>query len=351
MIRALKIKENLRKEFEKELADYISHKDQNRLRTPATKRERRVFEELILSYGIFLTGEAKERLLEVIGREHKIEEIRKKLKSSNPWRKRIATYQGGEFGLKEIAPLLLEQLKLKDRELLYITARALIKLEDRKYLKEILQAIGEDRSMEKNNVLVLVELVEGDIRDILEEIMEGSDSFLHALALEIYGKRQYMEGVPRIEKMVESPLKEIRIAALKGAAALGDIGDADYFNKIAALKTDEQWEVRAFLAKYLKYVKNGHGIEILGSLMKDSNWHVRTNAANALKEQGEEGLKILVAMMDSEDGFAADKATEVIQKEVIFHGLLDNLEEGTIKNRIVQNMEKELMEVGENIYG
>ncbi len=350
-IQASKREEALWEIVEQELTAYISHQDQNQVSPPVTKRQRRIFEELMLRYENFLTGEAKEGLLKVLGREQKVREIKRKLKSKNPWKKRIATYQGGAFGLREIAPLLVDQLALKDRELLYITARALIKLEDGKYLKEILEAVRKDRSVEKSSVLELVEEVEGNIHDVLEEIMEGNDPFLQALALEIYGKRQYVEGVPWIEKMVTSPRKEIRIGALKGAAALGDMGDRDYFHRLAALETDEQWEVRAFLAKYLKHVKNPRAIAMLENLIQDPNWYVRTNAARGLKAQGKEGLKALVALMDSEDLFAADKATEVIQKEVIFHGLLDDLEEGPIKDRIIEKMEKELMEVGENIYG
>jgi len=349
MIRAARKKEILRAQYEQELMDYMSHQQKDRVTVPAGKWERKVFEELILSYGSFLTGDAKESLLEVIGKEEKIAEITKQLKRENPWEKRIATYQAGEFGLKEVSPLLLEQLETEDRELLYITARALIKMEGRRYVRDIFEAVGKEGAMEKNNILVLVELVEEDIRDLLEEIMRGSNPFLQALALEIYGKRQYMEGVPWMQKMVSRPQKEIRIGALKGAAALGDIGDEDYFHRMAALETDEHWEVRAFLGKYLKHVKNDQAIEILKRLVKDPNWYVRTNAADALDEQGEKGLKTLVELLDSKDRFAVDKAREVIQRKVIFYGLLDRLKEGPVKNRIIQEMEKELMEGRESI--
>ena len=345
-IQALKKEEALLEAFDQELASYISHQNRSFLRAPKTKVEKRIFEELIIKYGNFLTGEAKKKLLEVMGRQGKVQEIQKMLQSNNPWKKRIATYQGGVFGLREIAPVLKEQLKLKDRELLYITAQALIKLEDRKYLRSILEAASKNSSMEKTNVLKLVEGVEEDIRDILEEIMEGSDAFLQALALEIYGKRQYVEGVPWIKKMVKSPLKEIRIASLKGAAALGDIDDEDYFRDLSLLISDNEWEVRAFLAKYLKEVRSQSAIRMLEQLMKDPNWYVRTNAAQGLKEQGKEGIKTLVALMDSQDPFAADKAKEIIQKEVIFHELLDHLEEGPVKEHIIKKMEKQLMEVG-----
>lgn len=62
--------------------------------------------------------------------------------------------------------------------------------------------------MEKNNILTLVELVEEDINDILDEAMAEGNAFLNAIALEIYGQRQYMEAVFWIDKMISSPYKE-----------------------------------------------------------------------------------------------------------------------------------------------
>ncbi|MCC5912252.1 MAG: HEAT repeat domain-containing protein [Clostridiaceae bacterium] len=348
MKRLNKKEEDLREKYEEKLMEYMRHQDKTQLIIPSNKLERKVFQELLLSYSSFLTGNTKELLRNALGKESVIGEIKKNLKSKNPWKKRIATYQAGEFGVNEVSTKLLKQLETNDRELIYITARALIKIGGKTYLKEILREVAKGNKMEKNNILILIEMIDEDIKDTLEVMMLEQNSFINALALEIYGKRQYVEGVKWIKKMVLHSLKEVRIAALKGGYALGDIGDKDYLNRIVALEKDKEWEVRAFLTKFLKNVKTEESINILVRLMKDPNWLVRHNAAIALNKQGERGLRALIELLDSEDRFARDKAREVIHKEIIFHELLSKLEEGSLKNKLLQRIDTTLLEVTEN---
>ena len=154
-----------------------------------------------------------------------------------------------------------------------------------------------------------------------------------------------MEAVFWIDKMISSPYKEVRIASLKAAEALGDIGDNEYINKILSLEFDQEWEVRAFLAKFLKKVKTDNSVEGLKRLMKDMNWFVRYNAANSLAEQGEKGIKALIDLLNSEDKFARDKAKEMIQKEIVFHKLFNDLE-GPLKNKILSQIKLDGIEGG-----
>lgn len=343
-----KKKECLREKYEEKLMSYMIQQDKSQLIMPKNKLERKVFEELQLSYSSFLVGNTKELLKNTIEKESVVKEIKTKLKSKNPWKKRIGTYQAGEFCVNEVTAILLQQLKTNDRELMYVTARALIKLGGKTYLKYVLTQIAKDNRMEKNNILALVDMIDDDIRDILEEMMLEQNLFLNVLALEIYGKRLYMEGIKWIKKKVVHPLKEVRIAALKGGCALGDIGDKDYINRIMVLENDGEWEVRAFLAKFLKNVRNMEAISILVRLMHDPNWYVRHNAANALNEQGKEGLRALIQLLSSEDRFARDKAREILHKELILHKLLSKLEDVDLKNELLQRMDITLLEVTEN---
>ena len=309
-------KEYLEKKYEEQILSYISNHDKSIIIIPRTKLEIRVFRNLLLNYSSLLTGETKELLNDFAAKDSLIADIRKKLLSNNPWKKRIGAYQAGEFGFDEFSEILLKQLKTSDKELFYITSRALIKLGGKLYIKQVLYQAVKEAKMEKNNILTLVELVEEDINDILDEAMTEDNAFLNAIALEIYGQRQYMEAVFWIDKMISSPYKEVRIASLKAAEALGDIGDNEYINKILSLEFDQEWEVRAFLAKFLKKVKTDNSVEGLKRLMKDMNWFVRYNAANSLAEQGEKGIKALIDLLNSEDKFARDKAKEMIQKEI-----------------------------------
>lgn len=348
MVRVDQKKEFLRNKFEYNLKDYMTHRDHNLLIILSTRFERKVFDELFLRHVPYLTAELKQVLISTIGSEQVVDGIKKKLMSKNPWVKKIGTFQAGEFGVKEVNAILLEQLNLKNRELLYVTVRALIKLGGSENLLDILNEVGKENRMEKNNVLILVEMVNQDIRDVLEKVMLGSNTMLQILALEIYGKRQYFEGAKWIKLMVANPLKEIRIAALKGAYDLGDILDEDYFNKIAALEKDDEWEVRAFLAKFLENIKTNEAITILARLIKDSNWYVRNNAAIALVNQGESGLKSLVGLLDSKDRFARDKSREVIQTGIIYEDLLYKLDIETYRGTLMPELETGTLKVNKN---
>ena len=338
-------KEYLEKKYEEQILSYISNHDKSIIIIPRTKLEIRVFRNLLLNYSSLLTGETKELLNDFAAKDSLIADIRKKLLSNNPWKKRIGAYQAGEFGFDEFSEILLKQLKTSDKELFYITSRALIKLGGKLYIKQVLYQAVKEAKMEKNNILTLVELVEEDINDILDEAMAEDNAFLNAIALEIYGQRQYMEAVFWIDKMIFSPYKEVRIASLKAAEALGDIGDNEYINKILSLEFDQEWEVRAFLAKFLKKVKTDNSVEGLKRLMKDMNWFVRYNAANSLAEQGEKGIKALIDLLNSEDKFARDKAKEMIQKEILFHKLFNDLE-GSLKNKILSQIKLDGIEGG-----
>lgn len=338
-------KEYLEKKYEEQILSYISNHDKSIIIIPRTKLEIGVFRNLLLNYSSLLTGETKELLNDFAAKDSLIADIRKKLLSNNPWKKRIGAYQAGEFGFDEFSEILLKQLKTSDKELFYITSRALIKLGGKLYIKQVLYQAVKEAKMEKNNILTLVELVEEDINDILDQAMAEDNAFLNAIALEIYGQRQYMEAVFWIDKMISSPYKEVRIASLKAAEALGDIGDNEYINKILSLEFDQEWEVRAFLAKFLKKVKTDNSVEGLKRLMKDMNWFVRYNAANSLAEQGEKGIKALIDLLNSEDKFARDKAKEMIQKEILFHKLFNDLE-GSLKNKILSQIKLDGIEGG-----
>lgn len=340
-------KEYLEKKYEEQILSYISNHDKSIIIIPRTKLEIGVFRNLLLNYSSLLTGETKELLNDFAAKDSLIADIRKKLLSNNPWKKRIGAYQAGEFGFDEFSEILLKQLKTSDKELFYITSRALIKLGGKLYIKQVLYQAVKEAKMEKNNILTLVELVEEDINDILDQAMAEDNAFLNAIALEIYGQRQYMEAVFWIDKMISSPYKEVRIASLKAAEALGDIGDNEYINKILSLEFDQEWEVRAFLAKFLKKVKTDNSVEGLKRLMKDMNWFVRYNAANSLAEQGEKGIKALIDLLNSEDKFARDKAKEMIQKEIVFHKLFNDLE-GPLKNKILSQIKLDGIEGGIN---
>jgi HEAT repeat protein len=70
---------------------------------------------------------------------------------------------------------------------------------------------------------------------------------------------------------------------------------------------DSAWEARAVAAGSLRSLRDG-AVEGLRNALRDRNFHVRRNAADALASLGEPGKAVLQEMLDSDDRFARDAA-------------------------------------------
>jgi len=311
-------KANIRKGYEADFLQFVTDEESQLTITPRTYLEKSVVQSLIIDYNSFVSGKKRTILLEKAGKRAIHLKAERYLSSSNPWKNKTGTYLAGEFDLNNLSPLLLKQLKTSDRELFYVTARSLVKIGDGAYLREILEEAAKEDRITKRNVLSLLELVEGDISDILEESMRSGKRFLQVIALEELAKRQYEESVKWIKAMILHPQKELRIAALKAGHTLGNIGEAQYLSQIMSLKKDSQWEVRAFLAKFLSKVHHEQAIRILKELIRDQNWLVRRNAAEALLAHDEKGQNALMDLLESDDPYASDAAEAVLQREALY---------------------------------
>ncbi|OJF92554.1 HEAT repeat domain-containing protein [Alkalibacterium sp. 20] len=311
-------KAGIRKTFEENFLRFITKQDSELSIEPKSYLEKKVLQSLILDYNSFISGTNQTVLLKNIGKNSVIDKVERYLSSSNIWKKKTGTFLAGEYELSELMPLLLKQLQTSDNELFFVTARSLIQISDALYLREILEQAVEQTRMSKNNVLSLIELVEGDIKEILEDVMESDDTFLQVVALEGIGKRRYQESIKWIERMIYHPQKELRIAALKASYMLGNIGDDNYLSHIMSLENDMEWEVRSFLARYLRKVNRDDSIKILTNYMSDENWYVRHNAAESLLVHKNGGHLALLTLLDSDDPFARDTANAVLQREALY---------------------------------
>lgn len=314
MNRVKKRKAMIRKAYEDEFVRYISSTSDEIGIEPKSYLEKKVCKALIIDYKAYIPEEKWDALFNRIGKNETRIKIRRDLLSSNLWKKKTATYLAGEYKLQSLEPLLLEQLKTADTQLFFVTAKSLIKISGKKQLRDILLKNSEGKRLGKNQVLSLLELVEEEIQDILEEIMLSDDLFLKAIALEELGERQYSSSVKWVRASALHPEKEIRIAALKASYKIGDSGDDLYLNDILSMNEDSEWEVRAFLAKFLRKINTEESTEILITYMSDENWYVRRNAADSLHAQGARGLVALNQLLKSDDRFARDAAGAVLQR-------------------------------------
>lgn len=342
-----KKKDLLYKKYSQEIEDYIISDNKNKLDKPSTSFKKKVFENVIIDYLKFIDGDTKNMLLGFIDQKRLIKKTKNNIKSCNSWKQKIGVYNAGKFKIKEAIPKLTELLKTKDRELFYILSKALIQIGGDKYLVDILNEASKRDIINRNNLLALIEDIDTNIECILENMMEQDNVYLNIIALELIGKRRYYEGIKWIKKMILHPLKQVRISALKGAIELGDVDDSEYINRILNLNNDHEWEVRAFLAKFLQNIKSDESINLLKELMKDTNWYVRHNSAESLINQGNEGIRVLLDLLYSEDDFSRDKSREILQKEIYFNKLLQRVPEGDIKEKLI--IETHQMQLAEGV--
>jgi HEAT repeat protein len=105
------------------------------------------------------------------------------------------------------------------------------------------------------------------------------------------------------------PDEQVRAAA---ARLLGSCREPLVRLVLRALLADEAFFVRAHAARSIAR-SGAHSLSHdVAGLLADRNWWVRAAAKEALLGLGKEGLDAATAMLQSEDGFARDAATEVV---------------------------------------
>lgn len=337
-------KNKIRAVYEKEILNYIASGNSDLLSSKMCCLTKRVVRELILEYSRLLKDDKKKDLIQFLDRDKMVESIKKKLKSKNRWKKRIGSYEAGEFDISEVSRELIDLVDEDDRELVYIASHALLKVGGHSYICRVLNRCLNEKIIEKSNMLYLIDTIDEDIEGILLNLMDKESIYLRSIALESCGKRQYRGFLSWISESLQSPNKEIRVSTLKGSLYFEDFPYSKYFDLFKRLKDDDEWEVRLFLAKNLAKVDTLESIDILKSLMEDKNWFVRNSAGLALLKKGDDGVLALIDMLDSRDRFAAEKAKELLQRELLQGDLLQSIVHNSALDRFLNKMKFTMLE-------
>jgi HEAT repeat protein len=105
-------------------------------------------------------------------------------------------------------------------------------------------------------------------------------------------------------------ITEMKIVCIR---ALEKLGEPDMYPIIISALRDEDWRVRAVAAKNAE-VCSEMVVDALASVLKDRNYYVRINAAQALSMLGERGLAVLTRYTSSDDHFARDMAHYMLSR-------------------------------------
>lgn len=128
--------------------------------------------------------------------------------------------------------------------------------------------------------------------------------------IDILGMKRSGEYLPLLESMLRHEHPEIRIRTLKAIHEIGIIVQLDPY---VPFVSSPIWEERLMVAKLLGNIPLSQSYSYLKTLLEDSSWWVRSQAAKTIgnDKQGRELLKQYTEM--SNDRYAIDMANEVLK--------------------------------------
>ncbi|WZL72711.1 HEAT repeat domain-containing protein [Clostridiaceae bacterium 35-E11] len=341
--------QHMKKKYEEKYHEYITSVDKyigedgkRSFSSPGSRLDRKVLKNILFEYLIYSTGDTKEKIIEIAHCTGIVEMELKRVRKKQWWNQAIGAYYLGLMKVEEAIPSLLRLLTSPRNDVRYVSAEALIRITGTGKLDFIIEKVYEKHGNYKKQLLSLIESIEEDIYDDMERLVRKENTDFLVIALTALGQRMDSRVVNWIQKYVKHSDQEVRIAALKAAKYMGDIGEDGYYALLVSLKNDNSWEVRSFLAKVLGSFLRQESREILKEMMQDENWQVRYNAGNSLLQHQEMGLLALSEMLLCEDAFAQDRAWQLISEEWMFHGLQERLrkEDTRISQQISQNIEQ-----------
>lgn len=315
---------------EREVVNYMATSQKSNLLDKIILKQSKELLEVVLEYVDVMEEKKKKDLISLLNREQIIKKIQKNLNSKDTLIRTQGAYLAGKLCICEMSDKLLELLNSKNRAEVYTAANSLLKIDGKAYIPMVLNRCIVSNIMEKGNIMHLIDNVQGDIENILLDLMKCEKTYIKSIALETCGKRQYMGIVPWIGKCLMDKDKEIRIAALKGMMYLKNFPYLEYSDVLLKLLEDKEWEVRLFLTKNIKNIHVPESFEILKNLMEDDNILVRNAAAEVLLNKGKDGIIALINSLDCKDKMASQKAQEILQIEILQNNLSHTMDKHNI---------------------
>jgi HEAT repeat protein len=130
-------------------------------------------------------------------------------------------------------------------------------------------------------------------------------------AIELLGWLRVSDAVELLLRLMADPDAEIRVKAVKAAAA---IGDPRFLAPFHDALEDAQWEVRCQAARGLSVLGSPLSVTRLSRALRDPQWWVRFYAAVALAEVGAVGEAALTEAVEGDSPPARDMARYLLER-------------------------------------
>lgn len=238
----------------------------------------------------------------------------RKLSDSTDWFDRFTACQAFELAIQQnpVDEPIVKKLLYDEIPIVALDAEKIaIRFNSQTLVDAIADCFSKTRHVQQSFYAELLPEDSKTLAPLFANTLSRSDSpYVKAFcyrALSVF--LESFETIPSLEQDIHSENLELKLAALNYLAHT-DSKKAEIELK-AALK-NPVWEVRAKAANLLGRLQIVSSAHLLETTLRDSEWWVRINSAEALLKLGEPGIKILKDQTPEKDRFAYETAQSVL---------------------------------------
>lgn len=266
-------------------------------------------EEILLSYKRNIFNKMMHTKIKYFAKAYLAKYYRHEMKSK-VWRKRLnAMYRVIDFEIESLIPFV-DTLPLKslsqEEHLQILKMFSLMKKE--RFLQKLLETHVMFSETEYRVIFAMLE------EDMLEKLFFEMDKLERKACLALIDAMAvngHMDFVKKLEQLLINEWIEIRVRALKAIEMIGVIENLDIYIPFISSPI---WEERLMMAKLLKHAPFQHTEPYLLTLLEDSNWWVRSQAARTIIENRQGAVKLESYIETAADRYAIEMAKEVLKE-------------------------------------
>lgn len=261
--------------------------DALQLKQVLRRSDRRVVRDVLLRLALDLRGDDAEHIARLYWRLGLLDIDLARLRSRRPGRRAAASANLETLAIPGTLRFLLPLLEDRDTHARMAAVRAAGRIGSRDALAALVPRLGDPSPSVARQAQDILAESGRVVADEIRTYLRATDSRrAQCAAVELLGWFRAPESVDLLLDLVGARDAELRIKAVKAAAA---IGDPRFLESFHALLADPRWEVRAQAAKGLGALGSPASIPALQALLADPQWWVRYSAALALAELGAAG--------------------------------------------------------------
>ncbi len=271
----------------------------------------------------------------------------KKLKSSSRITRASAIDSLGKMHSEQSEDKIIEMLSVRNTEIVTVAVRSLSRMKSIPGLRHLLDRLPELFRHELiSRKVVETALVHYGIDAVPYIIQYGKtcqEASVVATLLEVLSNVRSTDIVSFAEENIRHENPEVRSKAVKALGTIiTDVPEFDPDN-IVPLLQDPVWFVQLQAVKLLGGLRHVKAADVIGELLLDNNWQVRSAAAVALTNIGDTAIDVMLkTLRTTDDTYAKECICEEIGKSDLIHLLINNLGN---KDENVHGQSKEILRI------